>query len=147
TNIFRSACPVRDLAKSTGKDDRSKLAEAEATMRHLQKLGVGTIISFEDPNHYDAEDKPKGTTAVASSATKLPEKPSVKLEREAAEHVGIRYLSIPMRNSGENSMQDMTAGDIAKLLDANSRTILDAADKGGVLFHCSAGHDRTGIVA
>src|SRR5690348_4176136 len=63
TNIFRSACPVRELAKSTDKDDRSKLAEAEATMRHLQKLGVRTIISFEDPYHYDADDKPKGTTA------------------------------------------------------------------------------------
>src|SRR5262249_19866487 len=79
--------------------------------------------------------------------TKLPEKPAVKLERAAAEHAGIRYLSIPMRNSGENSIQDMTAGDIAKMLKSNSRAILDAADKGGVLFHCSAGHDRTGIGA
>jgi protein-tyrosine phosphatase len=148
TNIFRSACPVRELAKSTSKDEKTKLAEAEASMRHLRKLGIRTIISFEDPYHYDADEKPNKTAAPASKGeTKSAEKPSVTLERAAAEQAGIRYLSIPMRNSGENSIQDMTAGDIKKMLQSNSRAILDAAGKGGVLFHCSAGHDRTGMVA
>jgi protein-tyrosine phosphatase len=31
--------------------------------------------------------------------------------------------------------------------DADSRDVLQAAESGGVLFHYSAGHDRTGIVA
>jgi Tyrosine phosphatase family len=141
-NIFRSACPVRDLAKApTTLSDDQKLSEARARLRHLHDLGIRTIISFEDPSKVEAEDIP------FPGDQKTPMRPSVALERAAAESEGMRFLSRPMANADDNSLENMSDAAVLKLLDANSREILEAADSGGVLFHCSAGHDRSGIVA
>jgi len=41
----------------------------------------------------------------------------------------------------------MSDADVCKLLDPISQEILNRAKDGGVLFHCSAGHDRSGIMA
>lgn len=146
TNVFRSACPVRDLAEAPAEQmgDAEKLSEAEARMRHLHDLGVRTIISFEDPKK-GAEQSSDSTNGAAPVATT--DKPSVALERTAAEKEGIRFLSLPMRNSGDASMEDMSDEAVLALLESNSRAVLDAAKEGGVLYHCSAGHDRTGMVS
>jgi hypothetical protein len=141
-NIFRAACPVRDLAKSATQDEKEKLAEAEKRMQHLRELGIRTIISLEDPEKFNAENYP-----AAKRGSGLVEKPTVTLERTAAEHVGIRFVSLPMRNAGDDSIQDVDTSELLKLLEARSQEILSAAGTGGVLFHCSAGHDRTGLVA
>ena len=47
-------------------------------------------------------------------------------------------------NSGERSLQTMPDGEVVKLIDSIASEILEASKKGGVLFHCAAGHDRTG---
>jgi protein tyrosine/serine phosphatase len=143
TGIYRSACPVRELAKTpTSKlNDEGKLSAACETMRQLRTLGIKTIISFEDPNKEDPEDIP-----YPSNRSK-PFRPAVALEREAAEREGIRFVSRPIINAGKDSLEDMSDEAVVKLLDDRSREIFAAAEKGGVLFHCSAGHDRTGIVS
>jgi protein tyrosine/serine phosphatase len=147
TNIFRSACPVRDLAKSTIQSDEQKLTEAEARLHHLRELGIRTIFSLEDPEKFNADSYPAASDRSTNRDGKAKIKPTVTLEREAAEKAGIQYISLPMRNSGDDSLQDTEIGAFEKLLSANSETILTSAEKGGVLFHCSAGHDRTGILA
>jgi protein-tyrosine phosphatase family protein len=141
-NIFRSACPVRDLAKTpaVSLSDEQKLAEARARMKHLRGLGIQTIVSFEDPAKVDSAD-----VAFPADRTE-PMRPSVALEQAAAEKEGIRFISRPMANADDNSLENMPDEAVEKMLDANSRDILQAAESGGVLFHCSAGHDRTGIV-
>ena len=142
TNIFRSACPVRDLAKTPTAElsDAQKLSEARSRMRRLRALGVETIISFEDPHKAEPEDVPY------PSDRKEPRRPSVALEQAAAESEGIRFVSRPIINAGPNSLEDMSDEAVSKLLDSRCREIFDAAEAGGVLFHCSAGHDRAGIV-
>ena len=110
-------------------------------MRRLRALGVKTIISFEDPHKSEPKDVPYPSDA------KKPSRPSVALERQAAEAEGIRFVSRPIFNDGTNSLEDMSDEQVRELLDATSREILKCADDGGVLFHCSAGHDRSGIVA
>jgi Tyrosine phosphatase family len=136
-NIFRSACPVRDIAKkmSSTRPSDDQLKEAQARMQHLYDLGIRTIISFQNPspNSNDAGDR---ETAAG-----------IDLERGAAEDVGIHFLLRPMSNSGPNSLQTMTDQQVLQWVDAMSVEIFADAKTGGVLFHCSAGHDRTGIVA
>ena len=143
TNIFRSSCPVRDLAKSpsTTLSDEQKLTAARTRMKHLRALGIQTIVSFEDPAKVESADVPYPNDRTE------PMRPSVALERAAAEQEGIRYISRPMANADDNSLENMSHEAVQQLLEANSREVLQAAESGGVLFHCSAGHDRTGIVA
>jgi len=136
-NIFRSACPVRDLAKqmTTTQPTDDQFKEAKTRLQHLHDLGVRTIISFQDPS-LDAEE-----------GKDLSTKHAVALERSAAEAVGIKYVSHPMSNAGPHSLQTMTDQEVVNWIDPISVEIFDAAKAGGVLFHCSAGHDRAGIVA
>ncbi len=135
-NIFRCACPVRDIAKhmSTTQPSKDELSEAESRMQRLHDLGVRTVISFQDPAIKFEEGKPRDV-AVA-----------VALERTACSAVGIRYLSRPIANAGENSLQTMSDKQVMDLIDPIAAEIFDLAKTGGVAFHCSAGHDRTGIV-
>ena len=137
TNIFRSASPVRDLLNESGKSDPDALAEAKKRMQHLHDLGIRTIISFENPDAADTGDDGKATAR----------KSRVALEKAAATEVGLKYLSHPIANSGKNSLEDMTDANVCQLLDPISQEILNRAKDGGVLFHCSAGHDRSGIMA
>jgi Tyrosine phosphatase family len=136
-DIFRSACPVRDIAKhmSTTQPSNEQFHQAQARLRHLYDLGIRTIISFQDPKAKKEEDKGIGNAAV------------VALERSAAESVGIHFISQPMNNSGRNSLETMTDQQVQDWLDQTSDQIFASAKTGGVLFHCSAGHDRTGIVS
>jgi hypothetical protein len=57
------------------------------------------------------------------------------------------FINDPIANSGPHSLEDMSDTQVMALLDAESAKILDTARTAGVMFHCSAGHDRTGIVA
>ena len=136
-DIFRSACPVRDIAKhmSTTQPSDEQLHQAQARLQHLYDLGIRTIISFQDPKAKKEEEKGIGNAAVVS------------LERQAAESAGIRFVSIPMNNSGPHSLETMTDAEVLQWLNSTSDQIFASANTGGVLFHCSAGHDRTGIVA
>jgi hypothetical protein len=141
-NIFRCASPVRDLAKNSSatRPSPSIAADARLRMQRLYDLGIRTIISLEDPAG-DADDaaEPKLKPGKAS--------PQVVIERQAAKEVGLTYITHPVVNSGANSLQDMSDEAVLKLLDPIAADILKQAAKGGVAFHCSAGHDRTGIVA
>jgi hypothetical protein len=148
SNIFRSACPVRDLAEAPADklSDTQKMSKAQERMRHLRELGVRTIVSFEDPGKGESQSSESqgGSDSLATAKTI---KPSVSLERGATESENLRFISIPMNNSGAGSLQDMSDEAVLQMLEANSRAVLDAAKDGGVLFHCSAGHDRTGIIS
>jgi Tyrosine phosphatase family len=141
TNIFRSASPVRDLVDSSGAVAQNAKDEARARLQHLHDLGIRTIISFETPDEPESQD---GTTD-QSKAKRI--QACVKLEKNAAAEVGIDYVSDPISNSGKNSLEDMSDDAVYKLLNSVSGEIFQHAKLGGVLFHCSAGHDRTGIVA
>ena len=141
-NIFRSASPLRDLINGSGdaESNSAAMSEAKRRMRHLYDLGIRTIVSFENPN----EVEPSGAGDDGKEKTT---KSRVALERAAAAETGLNYISRPIANSGKNSLEDMSDADVFKLLDPISQEILNRAQDGGVLFHCSAGHDRTGSMA
>jgi protein-tyrosine phosphatase len=69
------------------------------------------------------------------------------LEKSAAEKVGITYVPYPMNNGGPDSLATMSDRQVMQWCDAVTTEIFKDANQGGVIFHCSAGHDRTGIVA
>ena len=137
-DIFRSACPVRDLVKgmATTRPSADQLAAATARMRHLHDdLGIRTDFSFQAPGMPGDEGKPKAQAA------------AVALERLACDAAGIRFVSRPIANAGPDSLETMTPQQTLELIGPIADDIRRAAATGGVLFHCSAGHDRTGLVA
>jgi protein tyrosine phosphatase (PTP) superfamily phosphohydrolase (DUF442 family) len=127
--LYRSASPVRAVAKEQGAslENKQTAADAARIMEHLKTLGIKTIVSLEDENDKDQGPKKKF---------------SVALERDAARNAGIVFLSHPMKNANFRTMSDK---DIVAWLEDVKRDILAASSKGGVLFHCAAGHDRTGL--
>lgn len=131
-DIFRCASPVRDL------HGPADIEEAKARMQRLYDLGIRTIVSLEDPDRVDPEDAKSGK----AQATKE----RVALEKQAAADVGLTFVSHPMTNSGPDSLEDMSDQAVLDLLDPIAKDILERAKTGGVAFHCSAGHDRTGLV-
>ena len=141
TNIFRSASPVRDLVDSSGNPVANAAAEAEARMKHLYELGIRTVISFENPDAPDNSGEAGGFGKEKNINARM------ALEKPAAEAAGLNYVTLPLANSGKHSFEDMSDDDTCKMIDSASKEILARADHGGVVFHCSAGHDRTGIVA
>ena len=128
--VYRSASPVRELVKRTSSapDDAGTGKRAEQIMEHLKELGIRTIISLEDPS-----DAGKGNSSI-----------SVAVERAAARTAGITFLSHPMRNS---NFRETSHKDILAWLRGVEKDIRASAKNGGVLFHCAAGHDRTGLAA
>jgi protein-tyrosine phosphatase len=131
TNIFRCGSPIRDLVTADSK--AAALDEATSRMKRLSQLGIRTVISLENPG--DPDDEKSGRI-----------KQTVALEKQAATAAGLNYISHPVANSGKNSMQDMSDQEVMKLLDAIADDVFKQSDNGGVIFHCSAGHDRTGIL-
>ena len=87
-DIFRCACPVRDLAKKmkSGPAGDAEIAEAKARMKHLYDLGIRTIISFQRPGGSDQSERDKGDSEQANA---------VALEKAAAEQAGLRFVSPP----------------------------------------------------
>jgi hypothetical protein len=134
-DIFRSACPVRDLGKemATTQPTDEEVAEAAARMQRLRDLGIRTDISFLNP--VAGHDDDKKTQAM------------VNLEEAAVKRVGLNYISFPMSNKGPNSLESMSDKQVEDWLDQVMAAIFQSAKTGGVVFHCSAGHDRTGLVA
>jgi hypothetical protein len=134
-DIFRAACPVRDIAgaMSTTQPTDADLAAARARMQRMFDLGIRTDISFQSA---------VGDESKADDSTR-----AIYLERAAANLVGIKFINDPMANSGPNSIETMTDAQVLAVLETESAKILACANDGGVVFHCSAGHDRTGIVA
>jgi protein tyrosine/serine phosphatase len=128
--LYRSASPVRDLVKGKPEALRDPATQAEAVriLAHLKGLGIATIVSLEDPQEAD-----KGGPSA-----------SVALERSAAQAAGLAYLSNPMRNE---RFKDMKPEEILAWLKGVEANVLAAAKQGGVLLHCAAGHDRTGLAA
>ena len=106
-------------------------------MARLHELGIRTIVSLESG---DASDE-KG------AAAKVAQGRWVALEKASAAEAGIAFVSLPLSNAGPNSLETLSDGEVLKLLDQAAGEILRDARTGGVLFHCAAGHDRTGIVA
>jgi protein-tyrosine phosphatase len=141
TNVFRSASPVRDLVDSAGHAAPQSDAEVKLRMQRLRDLGIRTIISFENPDANSAGDQAKDEGKLERVRT------CAALEKTAAAQAGIQFISHPLVNSGAKSFEDQSDDAVCKSLDAVADQIFAAADNGGILFHCSAGHDRTGIVA
>jgi hypothetical protein len=137
-DIFRCACPVRDLGKkmATTQPTAHQLAEAVARMQRLYDLGIRTDISFLNP------DAPPGDEDRGKSL-----KNTVALEEAAAKQVGLAYVAFPISNAGPGSLEDMSDQAVLTWLESVSAEIFTRAKTGGVVFHCSAGHDRTGLVA
>jgi protein-tyrosine phosphatase len=131
-HLYRSAAPMRDLAKAAiVTPDSAEARTAAATrMKRLYARGIRTVISLENVDPTDKEDQAAW----------------IALEKSAAKDVGINFVSYPMANSGANSIQDATDQAVLKQLQAVSDELFNDAKSGGVLIHCSAGHDRTGIV-
>jgi protein tyrosine phosphatase (PTP) superfamily phosphohydrolase (DUF442 family) len=130
--LFRSAAPLRDLVKKGALDPDSPEARAVASdrMASLRARGIRTIISFEHADPTESEDK---TAWIA-------------LEKSAAAQAGLNYVSCPLVNSGPKSLEDMSDQDALTALASVDREIARDASAGAILIHCSAGHDRTGIV-
>ena len=132
--LYRSASPVRALASedNASLENKATVAGAARIMEHLKTLGIKTIVSLEDENGKDQESK------------EVKRKLSVELERNAAKNAGIVFLSHPMQNANFRTMPDK---DILAWLENVEKDILAASRQGGVLFHCAAGHDRSGLAA
>jgi hypothetical protein len=134
TNIFRSGSPVHGLVTKRMNPAAvdALLPAAEDRIRRLQLLGIKTVVSLEDPSDPAKEGRTAST---------------FNLEKQACDAVGMTFISVPMRNSGANSFETMTDDQTWAVIDAAAQEILHHAKVGGVDFHCSAGHDRTGLVA
>ena len=128
-DIFRCSSPVHDL---------HTIEDAVQKDQHLHDLGIRTVVSLEDPGVADDH----GDTAKLKQT-----KQRFELETEAAAQTGIKFINYPMNNSGPNSFETMTDEQVRDWLEMVSGDILRRAKAGGVVFHCSAGHDRTGMVA
>jgi protein tyrosine/serine phosphatase len=141
-DIFRCASPVRDLdTPTTSPSDHIRQAdEAESRIHHLYDLGIRTIICLEDPDHPDRDESANKTKAEQLKAR-------IALESAAAADTGISFITHPMNNAGPNSLENMSDAQVQAWLDQVTDDVLDRSRAGGVVFHCSAGHDRTGIVA
>ncbi|MGA3068099.1 MAG: tyrosine-protein phosphatase [Tepidisphaeraceae bacterium] len=137
-NIYRGACPVRDLGKkmATTHPSPQDLTAADARMQRLYDRGIRTVISFQNPSAPAGDDN----KAKATKAT-------VALEQAAAKQVGLTYIPFPISNSGPNSLQTMSDQAVLTWLQSVDTEIFARAKTGGVFFHCTAGHDRTGLVA
>jgi hypothetical protein len=138
-DIFRSASPTRDLFKKAATDvgDADLQKVADERLRHLASLGIRCIVSLENPD----------ATEEGNTAGTAVQKRWIAAERIAAKNVGITFISHPVNNAGAASLQTMTDDQVLKLIDPIATEIIAQAKTGGVLFHCAAGHDRTGLVA
>jgi protein tyrosine/serine phosphatase len=141
-DIFRCASPVRDLGTpTTSPSDHIRQAdEAESRIHHLYDLGIRTIICLEDPDHPDRDESGSKTKAQQLKAR-------IALESAAAAEPGISFIIHPINNAGPHSLENMSDSEVQTWLDQVTNDILNHSQIGGVAFHCSAGHDRTGIVA
>lgn len=141
-DIFRCASPVRDLGTPTTSpsDGPRQAQEAEERLQHLRDLGIRTIICLEDPDHPDRDES-------KSSAKAAQVKARIGLETAAAAETGISMVFHSMNNAGPDSLETMSDAQVKAWLDETSADVLKYSRTGGVAFHCSAGHDRTGIVA
>jgi protein-tyrosine phosphatase len=142
-DIFRCASPLHDIGKAapTTRQSDEDIDIARARMQRLYGLGIRTIISLEDP------DKPNEGGDAPNAAKAAALKWRVSLERMEAQETGIRFVPMPMANAGPGSLQEMSDAQVLALLNRVSDEVFGDAKTGGVVFHCSAGHDRTGIVA
>jgi len=129
--LYRSASPVRALVKgrTVAPNDPETVKQAGQALSYIKAHGITTIVSLEDP----IDEAKDGKQSV-----------SVELERSAAQSAGIAFHSHPMRNARFKDMAPKAILDWLKDVDAD---INASTPKGGVLIHCAAGHDRTGLVA
>jgi protein tyrosine/serine phosphatase len=131
TTLYRSASPFRDLAKKLIVSPSSAEARATAVdrMASLRARGIRTIISFENPDSADHDKTPW-----------------INLEKSAAAAAGIHFVSAPLNNFGPNSFETMSSVQCLQTLQSVDQLLAPNATSGDILIHCSAGHDRTGIV-
>jgi hypothetical protein len=128
--IFRSASPLRDLIKKNTLAPGSAEARAAAAdrMASLRARGIRTIVALDYPDPSEADDRAAW----------------IALEKSAAQQAGINYVSSPLVNAGPDSLETMSDQQALQALNAVDRVIFQ--NPAGILIHCSAGHDRTGIV-
>jgi protein tyrosine/serine phosphatase len=108
-------------------------------MKRLRDLGIRTIVDLEEPD--PASIKSNSPADVKAKLQWL------SLERDAAAKCGIIVIYHPLENKGENSLETSSDAEAKKRLDSVCEQIFARLEDGGVLFHCAAGHDRTGITA
>jgi hypothetical protein len=129
-SLFRSASPLRDLIKKNTLAPGSPEARAAAAdrMASLRARGIRTIVALDYPDPSEADDRAAW----------------IALEESAAQQAGINYVSSPLVNSGPDSLETMSDQQVLHALSAVDRLLFQ--NPAGILIHCSAGHDRTGIV-
>jgi hypothetical protein len=142
-DIFRMASPVRDLGTSTASTRQSEvqISTAAARMGRLHQLGIRTIICLEDPDNAETDNDAAGIAKAKQLKARL------AMEQAAAVAGGINFVMMPMANSGPHSLENMSDAEVLSWLEQVTNEIFKDAKTGGVVFHCSAGHDRTGMVA
>ncbi|HEY1923317.1 MAG TPA: tyrosine-protein phosphatase [Tepidisphaeraceae bacterium] len=142
-DIFRCASPVRDLGAPTAttRQSEAQIGIAAARMQRLHDLGIHTIICLEDPENAEGGNDAAGIAKAKQLKARL------AIERASATAGGINFVMMPMANSGPHSLENMSDEEVLGWLEQVTHEVFRDAKTGGVVFHCSAGHDRTGIVA
>jgi protein-tyrosine phosphatase len=142
-DIFRCASPVRDLGTltATTRQCEAQISAAKARIGRLHYLGIRTIVCLEDPENSETDNDAAGLAKAKQLKARL------TIERAAAIEGGIDFIMMPMANSGPHSLENMSDVEVLNWLEQVTDEILKDAKTGGVIFHCSAGHDRTGMVA
>jgi protein-tyrosine phosphatase len=136
SNIYRCANPVGPITerlKGQPPTDADR-QEARERMQHLYDRGIRSVISLQNQNP---------PTEKAKNA----EYDEVMLEKAAAAEVGIAFIPYSMANRGKVSLQYQSSAEVAKIVEAIGNDIVKQSEKGGVIFHCKSGKDRTGLVA
>lgn len=117
-------------------DDLSQLEPSEWAI--LWKRGLRTVIDLRSASetHQRPDRVPEGITLVHSPLQE--------------EEVDLKELSESALKAFSDSLKDGYGNRITaypELLVRTLQAIVEGLEKGAVLFHCSAGKDRTGIVA
>ena len=85
---------------------------SEEGFRNLAKLGIKTVVDLR----YESDQAAK--------------------EKQEVEHLGMRFIHLPMHNNGKPADQDVS----------RALAILNDKSDWPVFVHCDGGKDRTGVV-
>jgi protein tyrosine/serine phosphatase len=129
------------MPTASTQQSEAQTSVATARIQRLHQFGIRTIVCLEDPENPETDNNAAGI----AKANQL--KARLAMERTAAIEGGIDFVMLPMANSGPHSLENMSDAEVLSWLERVTDEISKDAKTGGVVFHCSAGHDRTGMVA
>lgn len=129
--VFRSAAPLRRAIIEWWRPEETarRRSETRMVMERLRSMGIETIVNLEDPNEKQPFDFARY---------------SFDEERAATTATGVDFISHPIINERLGTMSD---SEIEAYLTAVEVSVIKTSRRGGVLIHCAAGQDRTGLVS